>query len=59
MAGEHVTRADASPLDISRMGGPQRAEREGAALMEAAERTTSPKVAPPTFEEVGCHNICC
>ena len=51
--GDEARRTPAVPLDVSRMGGPQHAEQEGAALTDAAERTTAPKPTPPDFEEVG------
>lgn len=49
-----MTSLGATPLDISRMGGPQRAEREAAALTSAAERATAPPSAPVSYEEVSC-----
>ena len=66
-----MTASGAPSLDISRMGGPQHAEREAAALMDAAERATAPPPAPVSFEEVSLlsdlqpcvpactHLICC
>ena len=53
-----MTGAGATPLEIYRMGGPQHAEREGAALMEAAERATAPQPSPVAFEEVSPDMIC-
>jgi len=50
--GDEARRTPATPLDVSKMGGPQRADREGAALTDAAQRTTAPKPVAPDFEEV-------
>ena len=47
--------AGSTPLDISRMGGPQHAEREAAALRDAAERATAPRPTPVTFQDVSSH----
>ena len=53
-----MTGEDATPVNIHRVGGPQRAEREGAALMEAAERATAPRPSPVAFEEVSPNLVC-
>ena len=58
MTGDGVAGTGAAPLDISRMGGPQRAERGGAALMSAAERATAPQPAPVAFQEVSSVVTC-
>ncbi len=53
-SGDATRTAGDTSLDISRMGGPQRAEREAAALTDAAERATAPQPAPVSFEDVSC-----
>ena len=54
-----VARADYSPPTIAApplpsLGDTNRAHREGAALVDAAERHTAPPPAPVAFEEVRC-----
>ncbi|CAL5224530.1 g7229 [Coccomyxa viridis] len=50
-SGDVMRPAGSTPLDISRMGGPQHAEREAAALRDAAERATAPRPTPVTFQD--------